>query len=102
MYSLINTVTSSLPHADDALQELRQKGLAASSKKVQRLGGRHAPANRSVYWNLLLVLRKSLLRTDCGIAQAERNAAQGLIGLSLGENAAALVEVGLRFLCALP
>lgn len=30
----------SVPHADEAMQELRKKGLAAASKKVRRLGSR--------------------------------------------------------------
>jgi translation elongation factor EF-Ts len=83
---------------EDALQELRKKGLAASSKKVRR------PLLPCAGCDVRWVARGNLMQTLTSLTsatamQASRNAAQGLVGLASEGDAAVLVEVTHAEIC---
>ena len=72
-------------HADEAMDMLRKKGLAAAGKKVRCLVLRTGRSE-----GMLMV------RSDHAMPQASRTAAQGLIGFARqGDSAAVLVEARL-------
>lgn len=84
---------------EDALQELRKKGLAASSKKVRR------PLVLPTGCNACSVARGSVPQVATSLTpvtalQASRNAAQGLVGLASEGDAAVLVEVNRALDCS--
>lgn len=83
---------------EDALQELRKKGLAASSKKVRRPLMPFAGCVKcSLARGRVIKMLESL--TAVAALQASRNAAQGLVGLASEGDAAVLVEVNHAAIC---